>query len=211
MTKLIVIGNQKGGSGKTTITIHLATSLVKLGKKVLIIDADPQLTAYRWSQAKSFRFSSLPYEKNKTFLTNLVKENYQKHDYVLIDCPPSAESETTYGALLLADLVIVPLVCTPPDLWATVAIRNSIKRAQITNKSLQAMILINRYQPRLTVTNKVLEKVQELEIPLFQVKVGQRTAFVESSAQGVTVFELSDKTAIREIEQLTSETLTKLS
>ena len=211
MTKIISIGNQKGGSGKTTTTIHLASSFTRLGYKVLVIDADVQRTAYRWAMAKAFKFDTIPLEINlqtgkySQNILSLIKLHYKNYNFILIDCPPAAESEITYSSLLMSDLVIIPVVCTPPDLWATITIRSTVDRAKIINKNLKSFILINRYQPKLIVVGKILEKIEELKIPLFNVKVGQRTAFVESAAQGTTVFELKDKLAIEEIESLTNE------
>jgi cellulose biosynthesis protein BcsQ len=85
----------------------------------------------------------------------------------------------------------------------------AINRAKVSNKILQSYILINRYQPRLSMTGKILEKVSEFGIPILETKIGHRIAFVESAAQGTTVFDLKDKIAVEEIENLTNEVLNK--
>ena len=65
----------------------------------------------------------------------------------MIDCPPSADSLVSQSALLIADLGLVPVIPSPPDLWAGVAIRKAIEAASGVNEHLQARLLINQRKP----------------------------------------------------------------
>ena len=107
--KIIVLANQKGGVGKSTLTIQLAAGLTRLKKKVLVVDADPQNTSYRWAQgSKTFSFVThrLQGEQVHLFVQRVTKD----YDYCLVDCPPAAESAITFSACLVADLVLIPLL-----------------------------------------------------------------------------------------------------
>jgi chromosome partitioning protein len=207
MTKVIVVGNQKGGSGKTTVSIHLSSGLARFNKKTLLIDADSQKTSYRWALSKAFQFDTITLEQQNLKIPELINKHYNYYDFIVVDCPPAADSETTHSALLMADLVLVPIVCSPPDLWASLAIRSAIDRAKAYNNTLKPFIVINRYQPRLSMTKKILKKVEEFKITILKTSIGNRIAFSESAAQGTTVFSLKDKTAIEQVEELSKEIL----
>jgi cellulose biosynthesis protein BcsQ len=72
--------------------------------------------------AKAFKFDTVPLDMNletKQFsktLPELLKEYYKNYNFIIIDCPPSVESKVTLSALLLSDMALVPMTCTPPDL-----------------------------------------------------------------------------------------------
>jgi chromosome partitioning protein len=203
--KVIVLTNQKGGCGKTTISIHLATGLVRKGYRVLVIDADPQHTAQNWSLNKnSFQFETLILENNQT-VNRVVFNQLEKYDYLIIDCPPSVESSITYSALLVSNLAIVPLLCSANDLWALQKIVELIKQAKKTNPSLQERLLINQYKAKENLSRGILKAIEDLHLPMLSTKLGSRVAFKESSAYGLTVYELKDSKAIEEVEQITQE------
>lgn len=123
MTKIITVGQQKGGAGKTTIAAHLAVSLAQAGNKVAIIDIDPQASLTYWHELRERKFG-----KNYTglqFITSAgwrvesaVSSLIDKSDYVIIDAPPHTETETK-SAIRISDLIIVPMQPSPTDLWAT--------------------------------------------------------------------------------------------
>lgn len=149
--KVVAVTNQKGGVGKTTTTINLSAALVELGKKVLIIDLDPQgnastglgidhdqrgLTIYDVLLAETaiskavlptameglhiipstVDLSSADIElianENRSHLLyealRKKKENKEKHDYILIDCPPSLNL-LTVNAMVASHSVLIPL------------------------------------------------------------------------------------------------------
>jgi chromosome partitioning protein len=72
--------------------------------------------------AKAFKFDTVPLDMNletKTYsktLPELLKSYYRNYDFIIIDCPPSVDSKVTLSALLLCDIALVPMTCTPPDL-----------------------------------------------------------------------------------------------
>lgn len=121
-TRVFVVSSQKGGSGKTTSTMCMADGFAREGKSVLIIDADPQATAYKWESRPSKSFPRYPVRVEKLsglspvdFLKSiLAKCDEAKNstgvelDYVIIDTPPNLKSADLEAALFVSDTVIVP-------------------------------------------------------------------------------------------------------
>lgn len=209
--KIWTICNQKGGSGKTTATMQIAGSLSRRDYRVLVADADPQGTATRWAASAT---DENPFPCAVIGMSNAGGKTHREvakfvsnYDFILIDCPPAADSPVPQSALLVSDLALVPLVPSPLDLWASVGIREVIARMGDINESLQARLLLNQAQPNLTLTKETLDILPEFGIELCQTQWRQRTAYRQSAVWGQTVHDTTNKAAIDEVEALTSELL----
>jgi len=208
---VIAIANQKGGTGKTNTTMQLAGALVRRGYKVLVIDVDAQGTAVQWSAISEQGFpasvAALPESKNLHLRIAQLGRDYH---FILVDSPPSKENTATARVLPLAHLVIVPIIPSAPDLWATVGIKDAIEQTQIRNPYLQSRLLLNQVLSRTRLARELVEAIKEFGIECFVTQLGQRTAYRESAATGLTVFDLDNPEAKAEIEQLTTEVLATL-
>ena len=211
--KVVAVVNQKGGSGKTTLTMQLAGTLAKRGVKVLVVDADSQGTATRWSSSAP---EDTPFPAAVVGLStagNKVHREVAKFtdDYglIMIDCPPAVESSVLQSALLIADLALIPIIPSPPDLWAAVGIRQLIETLNTINEDLQARLVINNLEPRTSLAKEALDILPELGIPLLRTILHHRTAYRQSAVFGGMVHHLGRKAspAIREIEALADEVL----
>ena len=209
--KIWTICNQKGGSGKTTVTMQLAGALARREFTVLVADADPQGTASRWAASASdespFPCAVVGMAGAGGKLHREIAKFAENYDFILIDCPPAADSPTPQSALLVSDLALVPLIPSPLDLWASVGIREVIARISDINESLQARLLLNQAQLNRNLTKETLEVLPEFGIELCQTRWGQRTAFRQSAVWGQTVHDTSNKAATQEVEDLTDELL----
>lgn len=214
--KIITVVNQKGGSGKTTTSMQLGGTIARKGKKVLIVDADPQNTAIRWSASAD---DSTPFPASVTGLHSSGKKIHQEirkfvddYDYIIVDCPPSIESDVPQSALLISDLAIIPVIPSPADLWATVGIKKMIDLVSPLNENLKVLILMNMCQSQITLNNDVGEALKDLDLPIAKTQIGQRTAFRKSAILGQTVHSLGSEAskAIEEIDAFTKEVLAVL-
>jgi chromosome partitioning protein len=209
--RIISVVNQKGGSGKSTVTMVLAGSLGWRGLKVLVVDADAQGTASRWAAAAP---DERPFPANVISLAAAggkvhreLKGHLANYDRILIDCPPSLESPVPASVLLVSDLAIVPVPLAPADLWATRGLKTAIESAQITNERLRAYVLPNRVQ-RTAINAQVREVLADLGIPVMKARLGLRVAYQEACVGGSTIAALGApaKTANDEVEALADET-----
>lgn len=215
--KIIAVANQKGGSGKTTVSMQLAGTIARRGNKVLVVDADPQGTATRWAASAEdehpFPASVVGLSAANEKVHREVKKFVTDYNYIIIDCPPAADSPVPQSALLIADLVLVPIIPSPLDMWAAVGIRQVIVNVSDLNEGLKARLVLNQCQPNTTLTQETLEVLPEFGIELAKAQLRQRQVYRQSAVFGQTVHDFGSKAsaAIEEIENLTSEVFEILS
>src|SRR5215211_15650 len=213
--KIISVVNQKGGSGKTTLSMQLAGALARRGNKVLVVDADPQGTATRWAASadeKPFPAPVVGLSAASTKVHREVKKFVDDYHYVIIDCPPAADSPVPQSALLIADLALVPIIPSPLDMWAAVGIREVISTVSDLNEDLKARLVVNQCQPNTTLAQEALEVLPEFGIDLCNTYVRHRQVCRQSAVFGQTVHDFGSKAtaAIKEVEALTDEVLALL-
>lgn len=210
-SKVITICNQKGGSGKTTVTMQLCGGLARRGFKAMVVDADPQGTATRWAASAP---DDAPFPAPVVGLSAAGGKVHREvakfigdYDVILIDCPPAADSPVPQSALLVSDLALVPLVPSPLDLWASVGIREVIGRMSDINESLQARLMLNQAQPRQNLTRETLDILPQLGLAVCATIWHQRAVYRQSAAYGQTVFDFDNAPARHEVEGALDEVL----
>lgn len=205
MPKVIAILNQKGGVGKTTLAVHLATAFARQKRAVLLIDADPQGSALDWAAARHgeplFPVVGLPKSSIHKELPGLTS-NYE---FVIIDGPPRVY-DVARSAIMAADLVLIPVQPSPYDVWAAKEIIDLLAEATVFKPSLQKALLINRKIVNTAIGRDVVDALSKYPVPLLNSAVCQRVAFAESAAQGLTVYELDpEMLASQEITAVANE------
>jgi chromosome partitioning protein len=155
--------------------------------------------------ALSENFTANPLEILRSALQPVI----DRYDYIIIDCPPAVDSLAPQSALLIADLAVVPVIPSPPDLWASVGITKLIEHARTINEELQAVIVLNQCQPQQVLTKDAIEILKDFQVPLAKGYLGDRAVYRQSSLYGQTVHDMGSRAeaAIREITDLTEEFL----
>jgi chromosome partitioning protein len=211
---IIIITNQKGGAGKTTLAFNLASAAQRHGVRTLLIDADTQATATRWAaQAPEgyehqMRVMGLAATQNK--IASAVRQYVEDYDLIIVDCPPSVESPIPQAMLLVADLAIIPVIPKPGDIWASTDLLAMAEQAQSINEDLKVRIMASNVVPNTGLTKLALEQLATLRpdaAPLMKSMLNQRTAYAESMLFGDSVHALgsSARSAISEVEKLYDE------
>lgn len=205
MPKVIAILNQKGGVGKTTLAVHLATALARKKRSVILLDADPQGSALDWAAARQgnplFPVVGLPKSSIHKELPTLAS-NY---DIVVIDGPPRVY-DVARSAIMAADLVLVPVQPSPYDVWAAKEIIDLLTEASVFKPSIRQAFVINRKIANTAIGRDVAQALSDYPIPVLKSAICQRVAFAESATQGLTVYELDpDMLASQEMDALAAE------
>lgn len=207
---ILTFQNQKGGVGKTTLSLHLAHFLTLRGFRVLFIDADPQGSARDWLEARSTPAPFGVVGLDRPTIHRDIGQLMEHYDVGLIDSPPRV-TDIARSAILAADLVVIPVQPSPLDVWAaqdTVALIND---ARVYKERIESVFAINREIVHTAIGREVSEALATSTIPVLTAHVSQRVSFAESIAQGLTVFETKNDTkAIAEIEALGVEIVGRL-
>lgn len=186
--QVITIAQQKGGSGKTTIAAHLAIALQRQGKRVAIIDTDPQGSLGRWFMLRHERGLADGLEFSTSSAWGIgyeVGKLADSADYVLIDTPPKVDSDLR-PALRAADIVIVPIAISQMDLWATEGLVDLAKR-----EGRRTVAVLNRLRAGLRLSSEIASSVTEQGLDLLAGGIGLRVAYADAMGRGLTALDLS--------------------
>lgn len=211
--KIIVVGNEKGGSGKTTLATNLAAMAAANGHDTLLIDADPgQKSSALWAGRRAEGHPNLPevicVERSDGRTIGKALESLASRYSVLVIDTGAVDSPALRACALIADVLAIPLQPDAVDVWALPTMAHVFERAQQFNPKLRAQIVVNR------ILHQAIERAPndlrvwiEAETPSLAgqpfVSLIARAAYGRASGEGLGVFELKgreyDAKAAREI------------
>lgn len=203
VTTIAFLG-EKGGAGKSTLAVNVAAELTARGRRVLLVDADPQGTAITWA--------SVALEPGKAPTTIAIGDNLRAalpsaaagFTDTVIDLP-GRSSKRAVGALMLSDVAVIPCGPSPADAWALAPTVELVGEAREVRAELRAVLVLNRAD-RTSIGASTREAIAGIGLPVLKASVGDRVAFREALAagQGVTAY-ASASPAASEIRELVDE------
>lgn len=205
MSIIAVVGN-KGGTGKTTLALNLAAGLLR-EQSVVLIDADPQQSAYQWRLVGGERPGLPSVVAAAHGLEQMIRSLAETHRHVVLDCPPSIKAPQTEIALRLAEHALIPVQPSPMDLWATTHIAKTLERLRPENPRLRSLIVMSQIEPRTTLSRLMPEAAAELDLPVADTALRRRSVHRHCVLEGRTVFQAGRRgqAAAAEIDALITE------
>lgn len=199
--------NQKGGVGKTTLSVNLAAALAYQGFRVLLIDADPQGSSLDWAAARKdeplFSVVGLPRATLHKEMTTIG----HGYDHIIIDGPPRV-TELARSAIMASDVIVIPVQPSPYDIWAAEEVIKLIDEAKIFKENIKSCFVVNRKIANTAIGRDIKEALSMYPIHVLESSVIQRVVFAEAVVQGKAVYEIeSGKSAALEINAVLNELL----
>ena len=206
---ILLLGGEKGGTGKSTMAVNLGVWLAREGADVMLIDTDLQRTASHFVERRN-GLDGLPVvhcaEKHGNVF-DTVRDLGKRYEEVIVDAG-GRDSEELRTALVAAHVVYCPLKASQPDLETSVHMNELVKLARGMNPNLQARLVIS-----MGPTNPVIHEAQEAqellkeltEFKLSEVVIRDRKVYRDAMAEGRGVIEMSNEKAAGEIEALAKE------
>lgn len=206
--RVIAVINQKGGSGKTTLALNLAAGLSRRAPTA-VVDADPQRSISQWI-AMSEDENDLPLATQVGVAPAVtIARLKQNHHYVVVDCPPQVSGSVIEAVMSVADVVLIPVLPSALDVWASVEMAALVVQVQKKNSALQAYLILNQVETRNALSRVMQGAVAELEVPLMLANLQRRAAYRSAAVEGVSVYGLGKRgeKAVLEIEAIIEEVL----
>jgi chromosome partitioning protein len=205
---IISITSLKGGVGKSTLTQNLAVCFAHSGYRVCIVDADLNQSSLKWSGLRDEKLPSVfvSGQGEDAALSKNVKMLNDQYDLVFIDGTPSL-SKTTSKILLLADLVLIPILPSGLDIWATEQFLERYNDAvEQKERAIPAHFILNQHDDRLSLDRDTREALEEVPgIGLLKTGLKTRRPYRRAVIEGMGVYEYTDAKAKEEIIALAQE------
>jgi chromosome partitioning protein len=155
----ITFCNGKGGSGKTTVAVLVASALAEAGHAAAVRDTDPQKTATRWIEAVGFPE---------------LERNGHPYSAVFVDTPPRIESRQLSGAIRCADLVLLVSSPSPADLFTS---RDTVAVIEREGARKRAAVLFNQVQAGTVLSRELEELAERIGLPALKSNLRRRQAY----------------------------------
>ncbi len=207
--RVTAVMNQKGGAGKTTLSVNLAAGLARRARTVLL-DLDPQESALEWARQGAEAWPrSLPVLSDAADRARLLKR-HADCAHLVLDCPPSLDHPASALALRCCDIALVPVLPSPVDLWASLRLQRLIEAARRKRPALRAFLVINQVEPRSALSAALDRALGEFGLPVLNSRIRRRAAFRTAALEGVPVYQLGRRgaAAAADIEAIIEETYT---
>lgn len=214
---IITIASTKGGVGKSTFAINLATQLTKKDEKVVLLDADPQGSSIKWHSVREMVVEAGE-ELTDVFVASaqgkaLIDIAVEKSNagYIVFIDSVGANSKNTREALIKSDFVLTLSAPSPLDIWEIESIIKLVQNlSSVQKRKIPVMLALNKVHPNLRDLSDIEEFMEaNLIFPdyIFANIIRERMSFQHALREGKAVCEYTDKKSSAEFGELATELL----
>lgn len=214
---IVTVGNTKGGVGKSTIAFNLAVARALQGRRVWLVDGDPQRSAEAISAVRGEN-SNVPYIECTSYISGQVlrtkvKQQARKFDDVIIDCG-GRDNGALRAALLVSHIMLIPFLPRNLDVWALTPLAELVEEARDIRGDLDAYAFLNcadtGFQAR--DNREAASALESLpQLTFLDAPVRRRKVFSNAAGEGLGVMEYrpEDLKATHEIARLAQSVFSK--
>jgi len=177
---IIGVLNEKGGSGKTTLTINLARAFQRLGRDVLLIDSDPQGSLSDWRAIAAEDYPPVVKADDTDTLKRLPQVAADV-DLTLVDGAPQLEALAA-AAVKVCDRILIPVTPSPFDVWSAESLVELVKHHQVP-----AAFVVSRLVPRTVLSREIEDALTGYGLPILHSNTHQRQVYPASASEGRAV------------------------
>jgi chromosome partitioning protein len=207
---IVMIGGIKGGTGKSTIATNLAAYLANNGADVLLLDVDPQATAYKWAMRRQENYPDAPkvntaQASGRVF--DVVRDVANRYEHIVIDSGGHA-SDAMKSAMLGVQRLYVPLRPSQADLETVGEMVSMVADVKALNAGLQAFSLVSMAStnPSIHESREAREALQDVpEIALSDSVIRERKIYRDAFFEGVGVVEMTHNKGTPEVQLFAQE------
>ncbi len=208
---IVLIGGEKGGVGKSTLATNLAAVRVVAGHDVLVVDTDKQGSASSWAAIRdeTHRPRVTCMSKFGKALQNDLLDMSKRYEDLIVDAG-GRDSVELRAAMVVADIVYIPIRPSQPDIWSLETMDALVAQAAAINNGLRGIVIINGASP-----NPVVQEAAETKALMSQFEnlrlcdavIRDRIVFRKAFRDGLAVPEFAplDAKATDEISDFYAE------
>lgn len=196
-TLVVAIAGLKGGVGKSTLAVNLATCLHEAEHRVLLVDADSQGTLQSWAlRAEQQGHSNPPVVPMKA--RQLIRRHLPSvtNDFAIaiVDTPARLGAEAR-AAMVASDLVLLPVVPGAPDVWALAQTVELFAQARELRPELRGAVVLNQAEPRTRLSAMAQQALAKAQLPVLDAILCHRVAYGEATLAGLGVVQFAPRSA----------------
>jgi chromosome partitioning protein len=195
---IILISNQKGGVGKSTIATNFSAVLAQQGKDVLILDADRQLSASRWAHERKLTQDKAPKivcVQQSGSIDDVLEDLAKRYEYVIVDAA-GRDSEEMRSALSVCDIALFPFRPSQLDLDTLPTMDALVRQFRRVNPKIVANAVLS-IAPTNTKIKEIEQSIMAIggcsEIALLDTIIHDRKIYRDAYSEGLGVVEMSGR------------------